>query len=576
MRTIYLQFREAAEKYNRRPIARWKRKKRWHSLSYQKFLKKVDLLSGGFRKEGIKEGDRVAIMSENCPEWLMTDLALNKIGAVSVPIHITSNRPFIEYIVKDSMSGFFIVSEKVLKKHEETIKEIARNFKVAVIRRDAPFFSRSADEADMDVNAASAIGLREELGKEYLDFDNLLSREYSDEPAADGKLASLIYTSGTTGDPKGVMLTNENFLTNAFGAMEKIKVFPRDVFLSFLPLSHVLERLAGSYVPILSGAEVAYAPDIKELARSFSEVKPTIFTGVPKIFENSYEKIRAKLEKSNPLIKKFFYYSLNKKSPAFARALADKFLYAKIRKSFGGRLRFAISGGAAINERIIKFFRKIGVKIVEGYGLTETSPIVAMNTLLESRIGSVGRPLPGVEIKIAPDKEILVKGKSVMSGYWNKEEMTGTHFTEDGWFKTGDLGFLDRENFLTIIGRKKEMIVTTNGKNISPEKVEAIINLNPLVSQCLVTGHKKPYLACLIVPEYDRIKEKYGADCDLEKCLADEMEEINNHLMSHERIKKIAVIGSSFTVEAGELTPTLKVRRSVIEHKYRREIERLY
>ncbi len=542
----------------------WKRKNRWHSLSYGKFLYMVDLLSGGFKKEGIKKGDRAAIMSENCPEWLMIDLALNKIGAISVPIHITANKPFIEYIVKDSMSGFFIVSEKVLKANRETISEIARGSKVAVIRRGA------------DGNGAEAVGLMEELGKEYLDFDNLFLEECPDEPVVAGEISSLIYTSGTTGDPKGVMLTNENFLSNALAAMEKIKVFPRDVFLSFLPLSHVLERLAGNYVPVFSGAGIAYAPSIKELARSFTEVKPTIFTGVPKIFENSYEKIRAKLEKSNPLVRRFFYYSLNKKSPAFFKALADKFLYAKIRKSFGGRLRFAISGGAAINERIIKFFRKIGVRIVEGYGLTETSPIVAMNTLEESQTGSVGRPLSGVEVKIAPDKEILVRGKNVMAGYWNKEEMTRAHITEDGWFKTGDLGFLDRENFLTIIGRIKEMIVTTNGKNISPEKVEAIINLNPLIAQCLVVGHKKPYLACLIVPELDRIKEKFGADCDPKKCLADEMEEINNLLMSHERIKKFGLIESPFTVEAGELTPTLKVRRSVIENKYQREVEKLY
>ena len=555
MRTIYRQFKEAALKYKRRPIVHFKRQSRWRSMNYLNFLKRVDQLAEGFRGLGVEKGGRVVIMSENGPDWLASDLALNKLGAISVPIHTTSHKPLINFILADSMSGFFIVSENCLKKHQETICEIAGKVKTIICHRQE--------------------GLREDYGKDFIDFDNLLTGSAGAESRLE-ELSSLIYTSGTTGDPKGVILTNENFLSNAYAALEKITVYPSDVFLSFLPLSHVLERLAGNYIPILSGASIAYATSIKELPKCLKEVKPTIFIGVPKIYENSYEKIINEVEKSNVLIKKLFYSSLNFKSPRLVKIIAEGILYKKIRKSFGGRLRFSISGGASINERVIKFFRKIGIKIIEGYGLTETSPIVTVNLLENFHMGTVGQPLPGVEVKIGEDKEILVRGKNVMRGYWNNPGATGEAITEDGWFKTGDLGFLDREKFLTIIGRKKEIIVTSNGKNISPEKVEAIINLNPLISQCLVVGHKKPFLTCLIVPDKEKIAARAGETLSLNEVIEKEIEMINNHLMSHERVRKVAIIDAPFSIDEGELTPTLKVRRSVIEHKYKKVIERIY
>ncbi|MFA6171612.1 MAG: AMP-dependent synthetase/ligase [Patescibacteria group bacterium] len=561
MRTIYLQFREIAGKFKRRPVVHWalsgksEKKRHWRTLNYLSFLNRVDRLSEGLRQLGVKPGDRVALMCENGPDWLASDLALNRLGAVSVPIHTTSNKPLIEYILKDSGSGFLIASNTCIKKNFEAIKEAAEKLKVIVVSREE--------------------GWREELGKEFAYFDDLLKDEAQGEIARE-ELASIIYTSGTTGEPKGVMLTNENLLSNIEAALEKIKIFSSDVFLSILPVSHVLERMAGNYVPVLTGASIAYAPSIKELAGSLAESKPTVIIGVPKIFENSYEKIVSEIEKKNKFIKKFFYRSLKRDQPNWVKIIADKLMYSKIRKKFGGRLRFSISGGAAINERIIKFFGRIGIKIIEGYGLTETSPIIAMNTVNDIRVGTVGRPASGVEVKIAPDKEILVKGKNVMKGYWNKKELTDEVLSAEGWFRTGDLGFLDRDNFLTIIGRKKEILVTSNGKNISPEKVEAIINLSPIISQSLVIGHKKPYLACLVVADKKQLCEKYGEGCDVKAVMEKEIDHINHQLMSHERIRKIEMIEKPFTIEEEELTPTLKVRRSIIEHKYHRLIERIY
>lgn len=544
MSLIYKNFRETALKHGGKAAVYWKEEGKWRFFSFREFLEKVDGLASGFRRLGLKTGDRAAILSENRPEWLLSDLALNKVKAVSVPIHFTSKKPLIEYILNDSESGFFIVSANLLDKFRDFFLSRA-DLKIIVIggQASSPFFN----------------------------FQDLIEKEkdeeifYSEEDG--GKVASVIYTSGTTGEPKGVMLTNKNFLFNVRASCQAIPLYPSDKFLSFLPLSHVLERTGGSFAPLLSGAAIAYAQNLKTLSADLLAVKPTVLVSVPKIFERIYEEIFANVRKKSFFARSLFFWSLKQKENSPGYWLADKLVLRKIRKIFGGSLRFAISGGASINEKILRFFQRVGIKVAEGYGLTETAPIVAVNSLEDSRPGKVGRPLAGVEVKIAPDKEILVRGENVMAGYWKKEELTAETLDRDGWFKTGDLGFLDSEGFLTIIGRKKDLIVTSNGKNIAPEKIENILNLSPLIEQSLVVGHGRNYLSALIVP---------GKTAASEENIVREIEKVNQTLEAHEQVRKFKLLSRPFSLEEDELTPTLKIRRKIVEQKYKEMIDEMY
>lgn len=550
MASIYNKFKETAAKNGSKTIVYWKNK-HWQSLSYKQFIDNVDNLAENLRSLGVVSGNRLAILSENRQEWLCCDLAVNKLGAVSVPLHAAANQPLIEYILKDSGSEFIFVSNESYKKHREMLDRSREKIKIILF-----------DEPDDD-----------KAGK-YL-FKDLIRPAGKRMAAIENELASLVYTSGTTGEPKGVMLTNNNLISNIEAVFKVFDINSNDKFLSFLPLSHILERTLGSYIPIMSGASIAYAENIKQLSANLKEIRPTIIIGVPRIFEKTKEKIFANIRNKNTLIKRLFFLSLKKNDSSLLKKVGDFLFYKKIRGLFGGRLRFAVSGGAAINEKILRFYNNVGIKIVEGYGLTETSPIVACNTVEERIIGSVGKPLAGVEVKITNDKEILVKGSSVTAGYWSKPELSKDVF-DDGWFKTGDLGFIDRAGSLTIIGRKKDMIVTSNGKNIFPEKVENILNLSPYINQSLVAGHKRNYLIALIVPDWEIIKENYKDNADVNKIIEKEIDKANQQLMDYEKITRYHLLDRPFTVENEELTPTLKIRRHMIERKYDKLINSLY
>lgn len=531
-------------------------------MKYSKLRQRVDSFAAGLHKIGVRKGARAAIMSENRPAWLIADLAVNKLGAVSVPIHTAANTGFAQHVIDDSGSDFLIASARCAGKIKHW--QFLGSVEIVVLgKADAAIRAKAVHEYDImkmpDTGAAPE----------------------------ENEIASIIYTSGTTGRPKGVVLTNANFLSNTDACLQRIDVDEKDVFLSFLPLAHVLERTAGSYVPILRGASIAYVDDIKKLSRYFREAKPTIFISVPKIFENVQEKIIAKVNNKNVFIRKLFFRSLKARRGSWTSLIGEGLFFRTIRKSFGGRVRLSICGGASINESILRFFRSLGIAICEGYGLTEASPVISTNNGKDMKIGTVGKPLPGLEISIKPDKEIMVRGESIMHGYWNLPEKTREVLSTDGWLSTGDLGFMDKEGYLTIIGRKKEMIVTSNGKNISPEKLESIINLSPFIFQSLVIGHKKPYLACLVVPDFRAIKrsEKLEADDKKDKhayagrirqLIGQEIEKINKNVLPHEKIRKLAIINDKFSIEKAELTPTLKVRRKIIEEKYKREIEGMY
>ncbi|MFH1225767.1 MAG: long-chain fatty acid--CoA ligase [bacterium] len=554
MPTIYQKFKEACAQNPRRIAVYWKSKGDWFSFRYGEFLDQVDSLAGGLLKIGVIKGERLGILSENRPEWLMVDLALNKIGSVSVPIHATANQQLIEHILRDSGAKFLAISQNLFLKHQSAIDGLTGLEKIIILAEQT------------------------EVNKEKIIlFKDLLKVGKIEETFGESQdLASIIYTSGTTGEAKGVMLSNHNFLANVAAANQRVKILAEDKFLSFMPLSHVLERTAGSYAAIFNGAAIAYAEGIKQLVDNLKEVKPTILISVPKIFEKMYEKITNGIKEKNVLVRKFFFWSLKRKPKSLGSWLADKLIYHKIRKVLGGHLRFAISGGASIDEKILRFFKHIGVKVMEGYGLTETSPVVSVNALDDYKFGTVGQPLAGVEVKIADDKEILIKGETVMLGYWQNQEETKEAMTEDGWLKTGDLGFLDLNNFLTIIGRKKEIIVTTNGKNVAPERIENVINLSPYIEQSVVVGHGQGFLSALIVPNYQAIREKFTLSANAHEIIGQEISKTNEKLMFYERVKDFRLLKEPFTIEADELTPTLKIRRKIIEAKYSKLIASIY
>ncbi len=553
---FYQIFKKNASRYKSRPAVGWKEGRSWKSLKYKEVLKRVDYLAENLLELGVKRKEKVAILSENCPEWLMTDLALNKLRAISVPLHYTSNLDLIEYILKKSESKYMVVSNSLFQKNKDILNFDFLN-KVIVI---------GANKKDLQNN-------------KVVNFKDLLrpnqNNKVNEDEAEKNDLLSIIFTSGTTGKPKGVMLTNYNFISNTRSACEAIFVYPEDRFLSFLPLSHILERTAGHFVPLFSGASVYYAESIKKLPQNLKEVNPSILISVPRIFNKTHEKIFAKIKKSNFLIRKLFFCSLNKQGNFFLKFLANAIVYKKIKKVFGKNLRFAISGGASINKNILLFFKKIGITITEGYGLTETSPLISVNRLDNIKEGTVGELVSGVEIKIASDKEVLVKGNNVTQGYWKNEELNYDHFDEEGWFKTGDLGFLDKEGFLTIIGRKKEIIVTTNGKNISPEKIENLINLSPYIEQSLVVGHKRRYLHALIVPDFESAPQ-FKQDKEMKEFIKKEINKINKKLEKHENIENIEILKKPFTIEENELTPTMKLKRKVVEAKYKDLIDKTY
>jgi long-chain acyl-CoA synthetase len=548
MDTLYKEFKKTAEANLDRPAVFWKEDDRWRERSYGDFLTLVDSFAAGLESCGIAVGDRVAIYAENRPEWLVSDLAINKIGAVSVPIHATANREYLIHVIKDSGSSVLIASGALYEKNTSFFSDLASARRIILIGSD---------------------GRRDE---KITTFESLLLRR-ADE-SRENDLASIVYTSGTTGEPKGVMLTNANFLANVRAARERINVTPDDKFMSFLPLSHVLERTAGSFIPILTGSAIAYAESVKKLVDDLKEARPTILISVPRIFEKMEVKIVAGIKAKGGLAQKIFHTSLKKDHGGVMVRLADLIMSRKIAAVFGGRLRFAVSGGASLDPRILRFFDNLGIRIIEGYGMTETSPVISVNPLGAARFGTVGIALKSVEVKISLEKEIMVKGANVMQGFWNLPEVTQEKFTSDGWLLTGDLGFLDKDGYLTLIGRKKEMIATTDGKKVNPEKLEAALEMSPYISQSLVIGHGREALAALIVPELENFEPEAMPDvCNM---ISAEVDKFNAKAMPHERIKRFELLERPFTIEAEELTPTLKLRRHIIEKKYAELIEKIY
>lgn len=559
-----------------KPAIKYKHQGTYLPISFFDLKKSVDQLALGLLALGLKKGDRLALLSENRPEWVKFDLALAAIGAINVAIHTTLSPSIIKHIIKDSGSRIIFVSNQDQFNKLMLIKDEIKSLEIII------YLSLDHLEENKVINKKLI---------SFADVCALAKKGDSLKAETDpDSVASLIYTSGTTAMPKGVMLTHRNLIFDAEAGATALPCNEKDTMLSFLPLTHVLERTAGYLAPMVCrGSCLAFAESIKTLSENLKEVRPTILVCVPRIFEKVHVSIWEKVKKGGRLKYEIFIWALKQEPGTFRHFLADKIVFKKIRANFGGHLRFAISGGATLNHKLARFFFRLGIKITEGYGLTETAPVLAVNRLENIKFGTVGQHLAGVELQIAKDKEILARGPNIMKGYYQNPDLTKEVIDEQGWFHTGDLGHLSLEGFLVIIGRKKEMISLSSGKIAWPEQIEILFNNDRFIAQAMVLGDGKSYLTALLVPDWaevlrslDEIKVASAEpsvlvnDQKLIEIFSKRIEKINDQLADWEKIRKFALLADEFTQEKDELTPTLKLRRHVILDHYQKEIQSFY
>ncbi|HEC16363.1 MAG TPA: long-chain fatty acid--CoA ligase [Sedimenticola sp.] len=553
----------------------------WVETSWGEMGRQVARWQAALLQEDLNPGDRVALMVRNCKEWMIFDQAALGLGLVVVPIY-TNDRPAnIGYILRDAGVRLFLFENddqwQELQQIGEQLAGLHRVIALKPLKAAPPYVVSAAD------------WLPEKGGE-------LTVRETQPD-----ELATIVYTSGTTGQPKGVMLSHHNILWNVHAALKVYRVYPEDRFLSFLPLSHTFERTIGYYLPMVAGSSIAYARSIPQLAQDLSTIRPTLMISVPRIFERIYGKIMAKLETDPPIVRELFNlaasigwrrFEYRQKRASWSPALLlwpllDRLVARKIRARMGGRLRFTVSGGAALSPEIARLFIGLGIPVQQGYGLTETSPVIAGNTLDDNIPASVGAPLPGIEVKIGDNDELLTRSPSVMLGYWNNEQATREVIDDDGWLHTGDKARIEHGHIF-ITGRLKEIIVLANGEKVSPGDMEMAIALDGLFEQVMVLGEGKPYLAALVVLEtaqYRLLVESLNLSPDDEATLRNKslhqalLKRIQNQLgcfPGYAQIRRLAVTPEPWTVDNGLITPTLKLKRNCILDAYGPLVEELY
>ncbi|MDC0875671.1 long-chain fatty acid--CoA ligase [Candidatus Pelagibacter sp.] len=564
-------FADQANKQNKKSIfLQWLNPSSKKKYTWEETEKNILKLSKVVR-ENIKEGDRCLLVSENRPEWFVSDLAIMLAGGITVPAYTTYTEDDYKYLIEDCEPSLVIVSNnEMLKKLNNTI--VKNDFIKKVI---------TLDEIDKVINNLNLI-----KKEKYLDFNSIMNKSLLEEDKIENnKLkrnspACIIYTSGTGGNPKGVILSHGGILNNLVGACEIMKPLfnSRPVFLTWLPLSHSYEHCV-QFAQIAVGAKVFYAEKIEKLLENISEVKPTIMTAVPRFYQNLYNKININLKKQTGFKAKLITATLqlgkkklsNQKmtlSEKIVNLIVEMLVRKKIKKQFGGNLKAFVSGGGALDKEIGEFLNSVGLPTLQGYGLTEASPVVSCNPIHNIKVETVGPPFKGNQVQVADDGEILVKGENVMLGYWNNKEETDKVII-DGWLHTGDIGEINSEDgYLKITDRKKDIIVSAGGDNISPAKIENMITNESEIDQCMVYGDNKNYLVALIVPSKDFLKEKEKINNVVEK--------INKKLTLLEKIKKIHLIDENFSIENGLMTPTMKVKRKKVTEKYKNQLEKLY
>jgi long-chain acyl-CoA synthetase len=558
------------------------------AVSCREVLSRVHNIALSLNALDCGDGDRIAILSETRLEWAIADLAILGAGCVDVPIYSTMPATQIEYILRDSRARAVFVSGA------------AQLEKVLSMRHDLPDLEHIFT-FDSGSSVPGVLSL-EALSERGASLPNPPSFEEMAAAIEPTDVASIIYTSGTSGEPKGAVLTHGNFVSNTIAAASVFELGPADTCLSFLPLSHAFERTAGYYTMLYRGVSIAYAESIDTVPQNMIEVKPTVMCSVPRLYEKMYARIMQTVT-SGPLLKKYLFFwalgvgrkqvaaGLSGRVPwglSVRSAIANKLVFSRLRERTGGRIRFFVSGGAPLAREIAEFFYAAGLPILEGYGLTETSPVVAANTFAAFRFGTVGKPFPGVEVRVAEDGEILVRGPNVMQGYYGNPGATALAIV-DGWFHTGDIGAIDEDGFLSILDRKKDIIVTSGGKKIAPQPIENAIKSSKYIAQAVLVGNGRNFVSAIIVPNFDNLRRFARAVkipfADIQSLLSNpivrakierEIERKSAGLARFELIKKFILLDQDFSIEMNELTPTLKVKRAAIEKKYRRQIDALY
>jgi long-chain acyl-CoA synthetase len=590
--TIVEVFERALRLHARPDALNYKREDRWCALASKDLMRRIRHVALGLHALGLGRGDRVGVLSESSPEWVITDAGCQYAGIINVPIYPTLAPQQVCYIMDDSGSRLlFVESRAAYERIRGTVGACAGLTHVVLMTGEAAGVEGLLTLAELEARGAELDSARPRLLEE-------LSGAVRAED-----LATIIYTSGTTGEPKGVMLTHSNVVSNLIDTSERLAFTPDDVVLSVLPLSHVFERGA-MYMYLHHGAKVYFAESIDRVGENMREVHPTLVVAVPRLFEKIYARIKEKATEGGRVKTALLTWAVGtgkrwarlaawkRRVPiglALQHRLATRFVFSKWRVGVGGEMRLFLSGGAALPEELGLIFYGAGLPIVQGYGLTETSPVICVNAADDNRIGTVGRPIRHVEVRTAADGEIETRGPNVMRGYYNKPDATREVFTDDGWFKTGDIGTLDPEGYLRITDRKKELFKTSGGKYVAPQPIEQRIKRSRFVNQVVLVGNGRKFPAALIVPDWEMLRsyaQHKGLDpkTTAEFCrhprildlIQRQVDSVTEDLSRFERVKRVALIEHELTVEGGELTPTLKVKRRVVDEKYRDVIDRLY
>ncbi len=575
-----------------RPLFMHKVNGQYEGISYMEAQRRVELFASGLASLGVKKGDRVAIISENRPEWAIADLAVVSLGAIDVPVYPTMTAKQTEYIFNDAGVVAVVVSNQYQLNKVMKIAVNVKGLKQIILMNE----KTGVDTGALAFNKVMEMGERfREANPQYLGEAMKLVRP--------DNLLTFIYTSGTTGNPKGVMLSHGNLVSNIIASAEVIELHERYTILSFLPLSHSFERMAGYYTAMACGATIAYAESVETVRDNMLEVRPNVVMTVPRLFERIHSRILKQVDAGPALPRTIFYWAVktghefqkarrrSALSPVLKlkNAIADKLVFAKIRARTGGQMKFFVSGGAALPREFGEFFEAIGLTVIEGYGLTETSPVLTVNRLEAYKFGSVGQVIPGVTLKIAEDGEILARGPNIMQGYWNNPDATAEVIDKEGWFHTGDIGVIDSDGYVYITDRKKHLFVSSGGKNIAPQPIENLFLASKYIEQFVLIGDRRMFLTALIVPDFDSLKEyadahklPYQGNTDLVKLkeinalIEQDIQQMQKDLASFERVRKFALLEKPFTIEDGELTPTLKVKRKVVEERYAGLIDGMY
>lgn len=564
-------------------------------VNYIELQQKVECFAIGLMEFGLKTGDRIGIVSENRIEWIIADLAIASIGAISVPVFPTLTSKQLEYIYNDCSATAIIVSNSFQLRKILEVKDNIPSLRHIIIMND------DYSPKEIHIKTLNSIIDTGKKTKEEQDCTKILMSTI--EKIKEDDILTLIYTSGTTGNPKGVMLTHKNILSNYEGIHEAVHLYDTDTSVSYLPLSHSYERTTGYYTLFFTGVTIGLADSIDTLLPFIQEVKPTVMTTVPRFLETVKRKIFSAMEKEKPAKriifknavatgKKYVYAKQEKKIPLFLELkykLFDKLVYSKIREKMGGRLRLLVSGGAALSDDVYEFFASVGITTLQGYGLTEAAPVVSANREEDIEIGTIGKPLFNVEVKFAEDGEILVRGNNVMKGYWGDEQATESAIDEDGWLYTGDIGVLTLRGNIKITDRKKHIFVSSGGKNIAPQPIENLLSQSKYIEHVVLIGEKREYCTALITPNFEQL-EGLAKDFDIPFSNKNELithPKIINHikkeidyyqkdLAKYEKVRKFVMLSEPFTIENGELSPKMSIKRHVVEKKYAEIIDQLY